>query len=377
MNILIMALLIVALFLLYKTVYRRYWSNGLDCRLKFSSSEAFEGETLTFTKEITNAKPLPLPWVLVKTQMSRNLIFRDEGGNSVSDDYYQNNLFSMGMYQRITCKEDFICGRRGYYRIKSVYLSASDFLINSKTVKSLQSDASLTVFPRLIDSPELDSVFRQIYGEIEVRRFTNPDPFAFRGIREYQNNDDFRLINWKATARTGSPMVNVNAATASRELIILLGLEHPDEELLEESIRIAASAAEYFTSLGLPAGVVSNGCDVASKAQLSILPGSGSVHFYSILDMLARIDLTCGQSAMSDILATLHDTGPFYLLISSYDWNDLADAFDDLLARGADARWIVPAFPDDNLRVKENSRITRWEVPEHGAPASFYKRDVS
>jgi uncharacterized protein (DUF58 family) len=368
-----MILLIFLLILLQRQIYRAYWDRGLDMKISFSAKEAFEGEKLVLTEELTNAKPLPLPWVTAKFQLSRNLLFLHDTHVRVSDDYYQNDLFSINMYQRITRKQEFFCGRRGYYRIKSMDLGGSNIFISEKLIKRLHCDAELTVLPRAIPFAELEIPFRQLYGDIEVRRFMNPDPFAFRGMREYQYRDDFRHINFKASAQAGQLMVNVHSATASQELVVLLNLQPygnwTRDDVYEESIRLAASAAERFCTMGLSVGLTSNGRDIVSGSPVQILPGSGRGHLHGILEKLARIDLAAGQDPMSTQLDSLTQPEPVYLLISSYYGEDLVRAYESLLERGLQMRWILPAMADTHLRLPAHIDIFRWEVEPHDAPS--------
>src|SRR6185436_342802 len=44
----------------------------------------------------------------------------------------------------------------------------------------------------------------------------------FERVREYVPDDEFRRINWKATARRGQPMVNQHEAERSQNLVVLL-----------------------------------------------------------------------------------------------------------------------------------------------------------
>lgn len=378
MIILSMVLFIGLLYLLQRKIYARFWDRGLGMRISFSAREAFEGDRLVLIEELANEKLLPLPWITAKFQLSRNLLFPEGSSFRVSDDYYQSDMFSVAMYQRITRRQAFICGRRGFYRIKSMDLTSSNLLITDKLVRRLSCSAELTVFPKLIPTPELEMVYRQIYGDIEVRRFTNPDPFTFRGIREYQQTDDFRLINFKATAKTGRLMVNVSGATASQELVILLNLQpysdFPNEDVFEESIRLAASAAEHFSALGLAVGLYSNGRDAVTASPVRILPGSGNRHFRGILEKLARIDLALEREPMRGWMDGIREAEPVYLLISPYDGEDLSGAFWDMLERGLKARWILPAQPDAKLHVEESPAITIWEVTPYDAPTNFYKK---
>ena len=366
MVILSMALLIGLLLFAQRVVYRRYWDAGLDVRLSFSAREAYEGERLELLEELTNAKPLPLPWVNAKFQLSRNLIFAGAENYKVSDYYYQNDLFSVGMYQKVTRRQGFVCGRRGYYSIRSMDLGSSSILISDKLIKHVGCGADLTVLPRPAPFSSLEPAFRQLQGDIEIRRFTNLDPFSFRGLREYDPRDDFRLINFSATAKTGELIVNVHSATSAQELIILLNVEpyseFVSEHVIEEGIRIAASAAEHFGSMGLSVSLVTNGRDISTGAEQAVPPGSGGIHVHRILEALARIDLPSGQSSMLRLLEGLRDAEPTYFLISSNDDHDIYGAFKNMLENGLRARWIVPTPVSAQIRVEEDEYISRWDV---------------
>ena len=376
MVILSMALLVGALIFLQRLIYRKYWDAGLTMRLSFSAREAFEGERLELLEELTNAKPLPLPWVNAKFQLSRNLIFAGAENYKVSDYYYQNDLFSIGMYQKITRKQRFKCGRRGFYSIKSMDLGSSSLLISDKLIKRVDCRADLTVLPRPIPISILEPTFRQLYGDIEIRRFTNPDPFSFRGVREYDPRDDFRLINFTASAKTGDLIVNVRAATSAQELVILLNVEpyseYWHEQVIEEGVRLAASAAQHFGGLGLSVGLVSNGRDATTGADQKIPAGGGGMHVHRILESLARIDLKSGQGPMWELLDAIRDPEPMYLLLSSNDDANTAGAFDRMLGQGLKARWIIPSSLSMDGRVEEDANIKRWDVSTIDKATYFY-----
>ena len=375
MTVVIMLLLILLLLYLQRKLYRKYWDTNLDLKLDFSAREAFEGETLTLREEVTNAKLLPLPWVAAKFQVSRNLLFTEARNHRISDDYYQNDIFSVSTYQRITRRQEFVCGKRGYYRIKSADLASSDIFIREKLVRRVPCSTELTVFPKLIPFGDMEILYRQIFGEIEVRRFTNADPFAFRGIREYQPDDDFRLINFKATAKTGQLMVNINSPTASQDLIILLNLQPygawTSSDVYEEGIRLAASAADYFIGLGLSVGLISNGRDAESGASIYMEPGNGAGHLHNIWEHLARIDLTKGQEPMAPLLAGQEDDRHFYLIISSDYAAGMQEAFETMLERDLSCHWILPYPQHGEVRLGVHPQITMWEVEPHAKKTSI------
>ena len=355
-----------------RLLFKYFWKRGLTISVGFSKDRAVEGETLNLTETLTNRKPLPLPWVAVKFQVSKYLRFVDATNSRVSDDYYRNDLFGVMMFQRITRTLPFVCAKRGYYTIKSVDLVSNDVLYMSKLYSLEHSSASLTVYPRLIDADDFKVPDKKISGVIVARRFINPDPFEFKGIREYQSYDDFKTINFKATAKTGRLMVNMFDCTVSQEVVILLNLQKysswVSEQLYERSIRLAASVAERCVSGGIPAALVSNGRDVVTDRCVDIKSGQSAGHLETIYDALARVDL--GREAEPIINFTRafdakRNGSQVFILISTYNAKDVADEFERLKSAGSDALWIIPV--EYNTVVtdavdKSDPKITVWEA---------------
>lgn len=330
---------------LYEKVFNRAYA--IDVALSFSAGRAFEGDTLFMTEVITNRKYLPLPWVSVKLQMPRSLEFTDSENSSVTDDYYRNDLFSILMYQRITRRAEFVCAKRGFYRIKTIDLVTSNIFVTRKFASIREANLELLVYPRLIDITTLDIPFKRIIGSIVAKRFINPDPFEFRGIREYQTYDSFSQINFKQSAKSGELMVNLHDHTISQEIVIFLNLQKysswSSEFLFEYAISLSASLATYYIDMGVPVSFIHNG-GVIEK-------GSGSGHTENIYETLARIEFDGDFAPISGIIDDYgQDTEPTYLLISTYHEKDLQESFDKIKENGNDCMWIIPI--DESINVK-------------------------
>src|SRR5262249_60392091 len=68
----------------------------------------------------------------------------------------------------------------------------------------------------------------------------------FERLRDYLPDDEFRHINWKATARRGQPIVNQYEAERSQNLVVLLDAGRAMAALAEMP---AADAAPGLTKL--------------------------------------------------------------------------------------------------------------------------------
>ena len=363
-------------FLIYqlqKYLYRNFWSRKLTVDLTMSDNKAVEGEELVLYETIQNRKLLPIPVLKIKYTTSRYLSFLDLRDTEVTDNTYRNDLVSVMMYQKLTRSIPFVCSRRGYYTIDKMVLVCNDMLLESELVQGAELDLQLYVYPRQVAYDRFDIPFQKIIGTILTKRFINEDPFEFRSIREYQSYDTMKTINWKASAKTGSLMVNVYDHTASQEVKLLLNLESDTiwryEELQEESIRLAATFAAHLTEQGIPVSVHTNGPDVISRELLKVPAGSGVNHLQTINETLARIDvgdniLPFVRTVQEELLSSVEDS--YLLLISSYQRKDLQDLLENLLLQKVDFTWIIPINKEVKLAVGGNllSHVIPWELEE-------------
>lgn len=362
--------LFAGLIWLQRWIYSRFWSRNLSVDLVFSDQTGVEGKTIKLTEVITSNKALPLPWLTVKFQVSRNLIFTDKLHATVTDDYYREDLFSLGMYQRIRRTLEVITKKRGYYTIKSIDLVSSDLLMTQKLVDHAKSDSAITVCPRLIAREELAIPYSQIMGQVLAKSALLPDPFEFRGIRDYQSFDTLRSINWMATARTGDLKVNVHEYTAARDVVILLNVE-PDgafyeEELIEEGIRIAASLSDYLIRDGVSCGLISNARDVMTRETIDIDAGQSLQHIQRIHEQLGRLDLSQNSENFVDVIENRMFSGsrmPVLLMISLNCSLPICQSWSACFDRGHDGLWILPRYADRNDRLPDTEHpYFCWEV---------------
>lgn len=373
MVLLTLLIMFALLIWLQRLIYSRYWSANLTIELFFSAKIGQEGEQLILNEQITSRKPLPLPWLTVKFQVSRHLLFPDNIHATVSDDYYREDLFSIGMYQRITRRLPVYMNKRGYYTIKSIDLISSDLLLTRKLVSHADSRSILTVCPRIIPREDLQIPYQQLIGEIISRQSLNPDPFEFRTIRDYQSYDTMRSINWMATARTGDLKVNVHEVTAARDVLILLNVE-PDgafyeERLIEEGIRIAGSLTQYLIEDGVSCSLLTNARDVISNDICDVPRGRSQQHVQAVLEQLGRLDLSRKPAVFADLMRrrlAVSGACPVLLMISLNCSSELTGIWDQHQSAEGQGVWIVPRYSDRRGRLPEISGdVFSWEVRRH------------
>ena len=374
MKMIVMLAVAGILFMLQRYIYAKYWNRNLSVKISFQDKAVLEGEEARMTEVIENRKLLPLAYLNVKIQISRNLLFESMENTSVSDFTYKSDVFTALPHQRITRHLVFTCKKRGYYEITSTDIISSDLLMTNDLATHVPQNTWLYVYPRFIDISALDVPFRKMIGSTITRRFLYEDPFAFRGIRDYTLTDPMNSINWKASARTGKLMVNQYDSTSSQEAVIILNLETETvwvyEQLHEVAIRLALAVATRFLSEAIPTRMVCNGSDCVTNAVAVIPPGSGIMQVNAIAEVLSRVDLTRDVAHCEDQLRLLQseDLGesPLFVMISNNMSRSLQEEFAQLSA-GCMSLWICPVYPDMELRVaaRDDLEIIRWEVDRY------------
>lgn len=370
----IAALVVVAFLLSYgiDRFYCKLWSKNLDAIVSFQKEPAMEGQEAILTETITNNKWLFLPVLQVGFQTHRNLVFSEDENTSVSDLCYKRDIFSVGGYEKITRTISFQCTKRGFYGLDKMELITKSILLVREFYATLHHTDTLYVYPRLVDDKLLDPVFQKVVGMVQVRKRLLEDPFAFRGIREYQPTDPMNRINWKASARADGWMVNQFDSSVSQEVVVLLDVEDESiwkyDVLHEEGIRIAASLTLRCMEQGIPVRVICNGRDCISKELVSIPGGFGKQQARRLNEGLARIDLSEKPESMEVLLREErehYDGGQYtYVMISKNQMEKTRLEFEAVLKQGGGGVWISTLHHDMECILPSDGIFTliRWEV---------------
>ena len=360
------------IFLLQRILYAKLWNKGLDIRIEFEGRAAYETEKGSLTEVVTNRNFLPLPFIHAKFMVGSGLSFGDRENIATTDKNYKNDIFSVLFYQRVRRRLNFVALKRGYYRIDNADLVASDLFYTRSMVAAFPQDTAFYVYPRRIDLSRLDQPLRKMIGDMTSRTFLYPDPFEFKGLRNYTISDPMNTINWKASAKTGELMVNLYDSTTTRRIVILLDLE--DELLIrhlplfEESIRLAAGLSEKLLSEGFPVKMICNGKDLESRETVPVLEALGISEVEDFFRIMARIDLNVKPEEFYPMIEHEMEDPAFgsagYILIAPCMKQELQDAYMKLASEAA-CIWITPLYRnmDSHLKLPEEADVIRWEVP--------------
>ncbi len=368
-----MIILAAAVFLVLgqEVLYQRKWDKNLTASLEFGQEILMEGQKGSIKEIVRNEKFLPIPALHVKWRVSRNLQFDARENTAMTDQTYRNDIFSLMPYQQITRTLTFTALKRGCYEGSQIELVSHDLFFSTSYSRQLPTEARMYVYPAPVETERLELIFDTLLGAYRARKRLYEDPFALRGIREYQASDPFNRINWKATARAGAMMVNEYEYAASRNTVLFLNLEPdsiwPRQDLQEESIRLCAALAERLSAEEIPGIVVDAGRMPEKKLGMKF--SFGPAYIRQLMEYLCCLDPAEPQPRFESVLETWkdqmeEDRYPFFILISTSQSQGLQRAYEKLARISPGSLWIAPLYPEDSLELSEcpAAEPIRWNV---------------
>ncbi len=368
----ILLLGLVLALLLQTILIHILWKRGLSVELRFRDRFIYEGDTSALQEVIINNKWLPLPALEVRIALDKNLALTGEAAlnTGVTDRAYKRDIFSLLFHQKITRTLTFTAKKRGFYRLKEADVKACDFFYRPLPYDNFPQDTSLYVYPAQVDSRRLSIITTAISGSQLVQNHLFPDPFEFSGTREYQPTDPMNRINWKATMRTGSALVNQFDSTTNLDLTLIFDVEDSrilkEEVLVEETIRIVSSLAARLVAGRMPVALYGNAHIPEGEKKLFRLQLSANG---SRMDELNR-KLACIDGSVipfGDMLADLElprHSQQMHVVISKNTNDKIRKNIGSLASPTVPVLWVVPKLsctkqPEIHLPYVQ---VFFWEV---------------
>ena len=139
--------------------------------------------------------------------------------------------------------------RRGIYRRGDVYIESEFPFIFFSARTNANVEGEVVVYPEL--STAHDRI-PELHGSgFSASQTKSGKGDEFSTVREFKYGDDWRRINWKASAKTAKLMVMEHAAEESRQLTVILdNLMPPDTISFEKSVSYTASVVDQFLKKG-------------------------------------------------------------------------------------------------------------------------------
>jgi len=228
--------LISLLFLLTGSVSRlwnRFCLHRIEYRRRLSHNQVFFGEEIVFEVEITNRKPLPLPWLQVDDELPEQ-------------------------------------------------------------VTLLKGKATIMHDDRVMEKLGIPS--QQFFGDIRLKRHLFQDPVLTAGVRDYHSGDSLKRIHWKSTARLGKLQTKVYEPTTTVDMSIFLDVRTLRAplwgsvyQLQELGIIAAASISQHALKGGFRVGLYVNQITRFSRGMVRVPHSQHPDQLPRILEVLAQL----------------------------------------------------------------------------------------
>lgn len=291
----IIMLLIVAV----SSTWRSLSLLGVTYQRSFDRTRVFPGEPIEMTLTVGNDKILPLTWLEFRDELPVAPADETEFSQKTSQitgRYQLRNSFSLHGRERAHRSTILSFPTRGYYDIGPVtYQSGDIFTLFTLAQEHKQID-TLVIYPQIWPLEELGLPAKEPFGELKVSRSLFTDPIKTQGIRDYQPQDRFRDVHWKATARRGSLQTKVYDPSTGMTMVVFLNVatlpKHWmgfEPELLERAVSVTASIANYGAQQGWGVGVYANGSLPNSDQPIRVPPGRSTEQLSHILEALAAV----------------------------------------------------------------------------------------
>lgn len=183
--------------------------------------------------------------------------------------------------------------QRGDYSFGNIHLrwrGPLDLVVRQGRIPAA---ASVKVYPNLLDIRRYDLLLKQNrlqeMGLRQTRLFG--EGTEYERLREYQPDDDYRRINWKATARRRRPVTVAYQTERSQNIVLML-----DTGRMMQSPVARIAKLDYVINAALLLAYVASGkgdrvglMTFADRVEGFVSPRQGRGQFYRLLELLYRV----------------------------------------------------------------------------------------
>ncbi|HMO55888.1 MAG TPA: DUF58 domain-containing protein, partial [Roseiflexaceae bacterium] len=215
------------------------------------------------------------------------------------------------------------------------------------------------------------------FGTLAAQRRLFSDPARPAGVRPYEPADGIRRIDWKSTARAGTPQVRRHQPAIALETLVALAFTREEYggrfayDVMERSLTAAASILAHLAAQRQPIGLCSSGRDPAHESTNVRLPvASGRSHLMLALGILGRLDVGNGQpltDQLSEASAGL-GWGSTIVVITGQRSEELIGDLLVLRRRGLNIALILAEPQAEELALPRRHGIPAYGIWRDGHP---------
>jgi uncharacterized protein (DUF58 family) len=191
--------------------------------------------------------------------------------------------------------------KRGRYQQDSFGIATRFPFSFLKKTRKVPIQSEIIVYPAVTQTDDLLEVLPMITGEFEA--FVAGRGHDLYRIREHQPGDSARLVDWKATAKSGALKVREFTREDERKLRIIFDNPAPGRlsaDDYEGAVELAASLAWHFAGL---------------NTQLAFV-AAGYEDTHDVLDFLRYLATVTPSAAVVDVLEGITPTDDYNIVIT-------------------------------------------------------------
>ncbi len=313
-----------------------------------SNDRAFEGDAMQVSAKLTS-KGLGLGWVEVRDPLPPSVQI------ATGTNYRIAPLNRRELRLEYSVRLPF----RGLYGFGPVESRHTGLFSMFEDIRTAGGGSALLVMPygEELDDVPLKSLYpKQFLGDHSVR---SPGIGSnFYALRDYTPADEMRMVNWKATARTGKLVVNQWQRETLAEVTLFIdaravaGMGTVGNNPLLRCARAAAALTQSFLSNKNIVRLVIYGKEVRH-----LHSGGGEQYLYKVLAELAEMepegDIPFNE-ALHRMLPFLKPRTPVWLFSSLADDPDMADGAATLSAFQNPVYVVTPDLIEALATAREN-----------------------
>jgi uncharacterized protein (DUF58 family) len=284
----------------------RYCLHGVTYKRRLKDERIFGGEETELTIDVVNAKPLPLPWLLIRDRFPKEITLltgaldgaqQREAAAQQQETSVLNltDLLALRWYERVQRTYRVRGEQRGAFTFGPAAITAGDIFGFGRKQAHIETTDRLIVYPRIVPIDRLGLPAERPSGEMKALRRVIEDPLRMATVREYVPGDSIRHIHWKNTARLNQLQTKVFDPSSTPVLALFVDLQTVHNpyglitEYLELGICAAASIAIHALDLRHAVGVYANGGPRGANNWTMIPPGRSPGQGSQILEALAPL----------------------------------------------------------------------------------------
>lgn len=239
----------------------------------------FTGEDIKINYNIENTSPFSIPYLEIKSNISKDLTGIDSSPRIISLDkkesFYNKDTISLK--------------RRGFYELGDIEVKIIDVLEFYTFKKNISNNLSLLVYPEIISLSSFRIVKSINSGEIFVENSSFADKSTINSLRDYREGDSIKSIHWKLSAKKSSPIIKEYDKEGDTKIILFIDNHKDcfkndfDRRLEDKSVEAALSIIDYCLNQNIKITL-----ETQNKKDLIIIDGQQNSDFKPFLDCLAR-----------------------------------------------------------------------------------------